>query len=65
MAGYTRKFLLQAFASRYEILGPEAVKSQYEIAAKTYDLYGKDKYRQYASLDADAIREYKAKLKNV
>jgi hypothetical protein len=63
MAGYTRDFLLQAFASRYEPLGLEAVESQYKLAATTYDRYGKDKFRAYASLDAEALRKYKTKLK--
>jgi len=63
MAGYTRDFLLSAYTSRYEPLGLEAVESLYKLAAKTYDQYGKDKFRAYASLDADAIRKYKGKLK--
>jgi hypothetical protein len=63
MAGYTRDFLLAAYTSRYEPLGLEAVESLYKLAAKTYDRHGKDKFRAYASLDADAIRKYKGKLK--
>jgi hypothetical protein len=63
MAGYTRDFLLEAFASRYEPLGLTAVESQYALAAKTYDKFGKDKFRAYASLDAEAIKQYKAKQK--
>jgi hypothetical protein len=63
MAGYTRDFLLNAYTSRYEPLGLEAVESLYKLAVKTYDQYGKDKFRAYASLDAEAIRKYKAKLK--
>jgi len=63
MAGYTRDFLLNAYTSRYEPLGLEAVESLYKLAAKTYDQYGKDKFRAYASLDAEAIRKYKVKLK--
>jgi hypothetical protein len=65
MAGYTRDFLLNAYTSRYEPLGLVAVESLYKLAAQCYDKHGKDKFRAYASLDADAIREYKAKLKNV
>lgn len=65
MAGYTRDFLLAAYTSRYESLGLEAVESLYKIAVKCYDEHGKDKFRIYASLDAEAIRQYKAKLKNV
>ena len=63
MAGYTRDFLLAAYTSRYEPLGLEAVESLYKLAAKCYDEHGKDKFRAYASLDADAIRKYKGKLK--
>jgi hypothetical protein len=63
MAGYTRDFLLDAYTSRYEPLGLTAVESLYKLAAKTYDKHGKDKFRAYASLDAEAIRKYKAKLK--
>jgi hypothetical protein len=65
MAGYTRDFLLQAYASRYEPLGLEAVESLYKLAENAYDTYGKDRFRAYAGLDAEAIRQYKAKLKNV
>jgi hypothetical protein len=61
MAGYTRDFLLNAYVSRYEPLGLEAVESLYKIGAQTYDKFGKDKFRAYASLDAKAIREYKRK----
>jgi len=65
MAGYTRDFLLAAYTNRYEPLGLEAVESLYKIAAECYDNHGKDRFRAYASLDAEAIRQYKAKLKNV
>jgi len=61
MAGYSREFLIDAFVSRYEILSAEAVARQRQIAEKTYDEFGKDKFRVYASLDADAIKEFKLK----
>lgn len=60
MAGYTREFLIDAFVSRYECLGPEAAANQRKLAEHTYDEHGKDKFRVYASLDAEAIRNYKA-----
>ncbi len=59
MAGYTREFLIDCFVSRYEPLGPEACDSQYRLACELYDRVGKDKFRVYASLDAEAIRNYK------
>lgn len=60
---YTREFLIEAFATRYECLGAAAVDSQRKLAENFYDKVGKDKFRVYASLDAEAIRQYKAKLK--
>lgn len=59
MAGYSRDFLIDAFVSRYEALGAEVTARQKALAEKTYDEVGKDKYRVYASLDADAIKEFK------
>lgn len=60
MAGYTREFLIAAFVSRYEILGPQIAASQRKLAESTYDRFGKDQFRKLASLDAEAIRTYKA-----
>lgn len=59
MAGYTKDFLVDAFVNRFEPLGLEAVEQMYQMASKFYDEVGKDKFRVYASLDADAIRKYK------
>lgn len=59
MAGYTREFLIDCFVSRYELLGLEACEKQYKLACELYDRVGKDKFRVYASLDAEAIRNYK------
>lgn len=58
---YTKEFLLDAFVSRYEPLGAEAVANMYSMASKFYDEVGKDTFRIYASLSADAIKEYRAK----
>lgn len=58
--GYTKEFLVDAFMSRYfEIL--EAVK-ELELrknAEALYDRVGKDRFREYTSLDAKAIQKYK------
>lgn len=62
MAGYTREFLLEAYASRFEPLGVQAMEDMYNLGRQFYDKVGKDKFRTYASLDAEAIREYKNKL---
>lgn len=66
MAGYTREFLIDAYLSRFTKIPSitiERLLSLEQIANKTYDTYGKDKFRDYASLDAEYIRNYKASLK--
>lgn len=63
MAVYTREFLIDAFVSRYTSLGQAKVCDLRALASQFYDNAGKDKFRIYASLDAQALREYKALLK--
>ena len=63
MTGYTQEFLIAAFVSRYESLGLEAIEQQKRLAEACWDMYPKEKFRQYCSLDADAIKQYKQKLK--
>ena len=66
MAGYTREFLIDAYLSRFTkipSISIEQLLNLERIANKTYDTYGKDKFRDYASLDAEYIRNYKASLK--
>lgn len=60
MAGYTREFLIDAFVSRYTPLGVEVATRQRKLAEHTYERFGKDQFRKLASLDAEAIRNYKA-----
>lgn len=64
MAGYTKEFLIEAFCARYkETLETrtDATRFNYELmVADFYDKVGKDKFRVWASLDAEAIREFKA-----
>ena len=65
MAGYTREFLIDAYLWRFTkipSIGIEQLLDLERIANKTYDTYGKDKFRDYASLDAEYIRNYKASL---
>ena len=66
MAGYTREFLIDAYLSRFTkipSINIEQLLDLERIANKTYDTYGKDKFRDYASLDAEYIRNYRASLK--
>ena len=60
MAGYTKEFLVDAFMSRYISLEDidQLVRLE-ELANTFYDKVGKDKFRIYASLDAEALRVYK------
>lgn len=57
--GYTKQFLVDAFASRYNSLGPTAAAKQRALAEQLWDRVGKEQFRQYCSLDAEAIRLYK------
>ena len=66
MAGYTREFLIDAYLWRFTkipSIGIEQLLALEQIANKTYDTYGKDKFRDYSSLDAEYLRNYKASLK--
>ena len=62
MAGYSRDFLIDAFMSRYikctEITIEQLVRLE-QMAGDLYDRVGRDGFRNYASLDAEAIRVYK------
>lgn len=65
MAGYSRDFLIDAFMSRYiscSLISIEKLEALEQMANKFYDEVGRDKFRTYASLDAEAIRAYKQTL---
>ena len=62
MAGYSREFLIDAFLSRYikcALISIEQLVRLEQMAGDLYDRVGRDSFRSYASLDADAIRVYK------
>lgn len=64
MAGYSKQFLIDAFMSRYtscSLISIEALEKMEQMADKFYDEVGRDKFRVYASLDAEAIRVFKNK----
>lgn len=63
MAGYTREFLIDAYLWRFSTVDIETLLKLEEVANKTYDTYGKEKFRSYASLDAEYLRNYKANIK--
>ncbi len=65
MAGYSRDFLIDAFMSRYiksTLITIEQLVNLEQMANDLYDRVGRDSFRNYASLDADAIRVYKNSL---
>lgn len=63
MSGYSREFLIDAFMSRYlGALGIEQLVNLEQMACDLYDRVGRDQFRAYASLDAEAIRVYKNSL---
>ena len=63
MAGYTREFLIDAYLWRFlKAISIERLLVLEEIANRTYDIYGKDGFRERASLDADYIKKYKEYL---
>jgi hypothetical protein len=61
MANYSKQFLLDAYMSRF-IKQPhitiETLCKLEENADALYEKVGKIEFRKYASLDADAIKEY-------
>jgi hypothetical protein len=65
MAGYTKEFLIDAFMSRYigcDSISIEKLERLEMMANDLYDRVGRDQFRVYACLDAEAIREYKNKV---
>lgn len=63
--GYSKEFLICAFLHRYaDILlewTEERMDKFVEMTNRFYDEVGKDKFRVYASLNADAIKQYNAR----
>lgn len=57
--GYTKDFLLDAFLSRHYGASEEEFARLEIMANKFYDQVGKDKFRVYCSLDAEALRKFK------
>jgi hypothetical protein len=65
MSGYSRDFLIDAFMSRYikcTLITIEQLVHLEQMANDLYDRVGRDSFRTYASLDAEAIRVYKNSL---
>ena len=59
---YNKEFLVSAFLSRYYSLDTSNFEALEKMAESFYDKAGKDKFRTYCSLDAEAIKVYKEKF---
>jgi hypothetical protein len=60
--GYDKEFLVAAYMSRYikaMFIPIEALCTLEDNANKFYDENGKDTFRTYASLDAEALKKFK------
>lgn len=62
-AAYTKEFLVNCFLHKYEKAGLETTSLR-KMSENFYDEVGKDKFRTYCSLSAEAIRNYKQEVKN-
>lgn len=63
---YTKEFLVDAAMYRYRgcrFITKEQCDNLQVMTENFYDQVGKDKFRTYCSLDADAIKVYKSWLK--
>lgn len=61
--GYTKEFLIDAYMSRFiksKVVAIDVLVELEQNAIKLYDRVGKDEFRTYASLDAKAIKEFRA-----
>lgn len=56
---YTKEFLVSAFLSRYVSLDTDKFEQLEQLAISFYDKAGRDKFRLYCSLDAEAIKTAK------
>lgn len=60
---YTKEFLVNAFLDRFihcALISIENLVELEDMANRFYDEVGRDKFRVYCSLDAEAIRRYKS-----
>lgn len=65
MAAYTKEFLVDAFMSRFltcSLISIEKLVELEDMANRFYDEVGRDKFRTYCSLDAEAIKVYKQSI---
>ena len=59
-AAYSKELLVNVFLHRYRSLGEDKVAGLRDLAERFYDSAGRDKFRVYACVTPEAIREYKS-----
>ena len=59
---YTKEFLVNAYLSRYLKVAADLPALQ-RMAEVLYDREGRDRFRVFASLDAEALKIYRLTLK--
>lgn len=59
---YDKDFLVSVYLSRFINIDINKLCELEDNANKFYDKVGKDEFRKYASVDAEAIRTYNASL---
>lgn len=57
---YTQEFLVNVFLHRFRNLSQDKIDRMRDLANKCYVESGRDKFRVYATVTPEAIREYKA-----
>lgn len=58
-AAYTKELLVNVFLHRFRNLSKDKVDGLAKLANDFYDTAGRDKFRVYACVTPEAIREYK------
>lgn len=64
MAGYSKELIIAAAQHRFKVAKVKQPDNWEDVLSAQYDRQGKDKFREYASVTPECIREYKAFLKN-
>jgi len=62
---YTKEFLIAAYMSRFVRFSTATIEELCALETQAdafYDSVGREKFRTYASLDAEAIRTYKSSI---
>lgn len=57
---YTKEFLVNVFLHRYRNLSQDKIDGLRILAERFYDDAGRDKFRVYACVTPEAVREFKA-----